>query len=54
MGQRKAFYRPGIRAVYQNNETTFLTNKEVKPVDPVQMNIYHSITYRKDLNRLHF
>ena len=40
--------------MYQNNEMTFLKNKEVQPVDPVQMNIYHSITYRKDLSWLHF
>ena len=27
---------------------------EVDPVQPVQMNIYESITYRKDLRSLHF
>ena len=29
-------------------------NKEVEPVEPVQMNIYQINTYRKDLSRLHF
>ena len=28
--------------------------KEVEPAQPVQMNIYQSNTYRKDLSRLHF
>ena len=27
---------------------------EVEPVEPVQMNIYQSNTYRKDLSWLHF
>ena len=27
---------------------------EVEPVEPVQMNIYESITYKKDLNWLYF
>ena len=27
---------------------------KVKPVEPVQMNIYQSNTYRKDLTWLHF
>ena len=38
----------------ENNEKTSLENKEVEPVEPVQMNIYQSNTYRKDLSRLHF
>ena len=29
-------------------------NKEVETVEPVQMNIYKSNTYRKDLSWLHF
>ena len=37
-------------AIYQNNEQTSLKNKEVEPVEPLQMNIYQSNTYRKDLN----
>ena len=41
-----------ILAIYQNNELTSLKNKEVEPVEPVQMNIYQSNTYRKDLSRL--
>ena len=31
-----------------------LENKEVEPVEPVQMNIYQSNNYRKDLSWLHF
>ena len=29
-------------------------NEEVRPVQPVQMNIYQSNTYRKGLSRLYF
>ena len=29
-----------------------LENKEVQPVEPVQMNMYQSNTYRKDLSWL--
>ena len=43
-----------MHAIYQNNEKTLLGNKEVKPVEPVQMNIYQSNVYRKDLSWLHF
>ena len=35
-------------AVYQNKEQLSLKNKEVELVEPVQMNIYQSNTYRKD------
>ena len=35
--------------MYENNEYTSLKNKDVEPVDPVQMNINQSSTYRKDL-----
>ena len=35
--------------MYQNNEYTSLKNKDVEPVDPVQMNINQSSTYRKDM-----
>ena len=38
----------------QNNEYTSHKNKEVEPVEPVQMNIYQINTHRKDLNWLHF
>ena len=31
-----------------------LEKKEVEPVEPVQMNIYQSNTYSKDLSWLHF
>ena len=41
-------------AIQQNNVQTSIENKEVEPVEPVQMNIYQSNTYRKDLSRLHF
>ena len=30
-----------------------LKNKEVEPVEPVDMNIYQSNTYQKDLSWLH-
>ena len=40
-------------AVYQNNEQTFLQNKDVEQFEPVQMNIYQSNTYTKDLSFLH-
>ena len=40
--------------IYQNNEYTFLENKEVELVEPVQMNTYQSNTHRKDLIWLHF
>ena len=30
--------------VYQNNKQTSLKNKEVEPIEPVQMNIYQSST----------
>ena len=63
MGQRKAFYGQRIpessctkeetfnidknHAIYQNNEWTSLENKEVEPVEPVQMSVYQSNIYRK-------
>ena len=40
--------------VYQNNKYTSLVNNEVEPTEPVQINIYSSNTYRKDLSWLHF
>ena len=36
------------------NEYTSLENKDVEPVELVQMNIYQSNTYRKDLGWLCF
>ena len=42
------------QGICQNNEQTSLENKEVEPVEPVQMIIYRSNTYGKDLSRLHF
>ena len=36
------------------NGQTYLRNKEVEPVEPVQMYMYQSNTYRKDLSWLHF
>ena len=41
-------------AIYQNNKQTSLENKELEPVQPVQMNTYQSNTYRKVLSWLHF
>ena len=41
-------------AIYQNNEQTSLEKKEVEPLQPIQMNIYQSNTYRKNLSWLHF
>ena len=35
-------------------EQTSLKNKEVEPVEPVQMNIYQYNIYRTDLSLLHF
>ena len=35
-------------------EKTSLERKEVDPVEPAQMNIYQSNTYRKDLDWLYF
>ena len=40
--------------ICQNNELTSLENKEVEPVELVQMIIYQSNNYGKDLSRLHF
>ena len=40
--------------IYHNNMQTYLENKEVKPVEPVQMNIYQINNYRKDLSWLYF
>ena len=40
--------------MYQTNDLTSLENKEVEPVQPVQINIYQSNTYKKDLSWLHF
>ena len=39
---------------YQNNKYTSIKNKEVEPVEPVQIHIYQSNTYRKGLSWLHF
>ena len=41
-------------ATNQNNEWTCHNNEEKKPVQSVQMNIYQSNSYRKDLSWLHF
>ena len=44
--QKMNFMRP--------KEKTSLERKEVDPVEPAQMNIYQSNTYRKDLSWLYF
>ena len=62
IGQRKTFYSPcniwkqckENHESYQNNVWISHKNKELKPVQPVQMNIYTSNTFRKDFFRLHF
>ena len=36
------------------NDQTSVENKEEEPLESVQMNIYQSNTFRKDLNWLHF
>ena len=36
------------------SEQISLKNKEVKPVKPIQNNIYQSNAYRKELSLLHF
>ena len=41
-------------ANYQNNKYNSIENTEVEPAKPVQMNIYQSNTYGKDLSWLHF
>ena len=48
--------RNGDRKIIQSIRitTTLLKRNEVEPVEPVQMNIYQSNTYRKDLHLLHF
>ena len=40
--------------IYQNNKQSPHENEEVKPVEPVHINIYQSNTYRKGLAWLHF
>ena len=40
-------------AIYQKKEQTSLENKDAEPLEPVQMNIYQSNTYSKDLRFLH-
>ena len=39
---------------YYNNEWTYHENMEVEPVQPVQMKIQQSNTYRKDSNWLYY
>ena len=36
-------------ATYHNKQRTSLENNEAQPVQPVQINIYQSNIYRKDL-----
>ena len=40
--------------IYHSNKYAYLENKEVEPVEPVQINICQSNTYRKGLSWLHF
>ena len=48
--------RNGDRKIMQSmkKRVDLLDNKEVEPVEPLQMNIYQSNIYRKSLNWLHF
>ena len=48
-GDKKNMQSIRIMCIYN-----VLKNKEVEPAEPVQMNIYQSNTYRKDLSWLHF
>ena len=41
-------------AIYQNKKWISLENKEGEPVEPIQLTINQSNTYRKDLSWLHF
>ena len=36
--------------MYQHNEYNSLQNKEVEPVEPIQMKVYQKHTYRKNLS----
>ena len=50
-------YRNGDKKIMQSikiTSRTTLKNKEVEPVEPVQMNIYQSNAYRKDFSWLNF
>ena len=38
------------QAISLNKESTSHDNKKVEPIEPVQINIYQSNTYRKDLS----
>ena len=49
-----ATWRQKSHAIYQNNEKTSPENKELEPAEPVQISIYPSNTYRKDLSWLQF
>ena len=48
--------RNGDRRIRQSirNKQTSIENKQVEPVEAVQMSIYQSNTFRKDLSWLHF
>ena len=37
-------------AIYQHNKDNSLQNKEVEPVEPIQMKVYQKHTYRKILS----
>ena len=50
----KEFRNLFVPGTYQNNEWTYHENEEVEPFQPIQMNIYQSNIYRKDLSWLHF
>ena len=50
----KKGYKGGSVVIMSTKQYTSLENKEVEPVELLQMNIYQNNTYRKDLSWLHF
>ena len=55
---RKETVDTGILATFKNGDTkimqSIIENKEMEPAETVQMNIYQSNTYRKNLSWLYF
>ena len=55
---RKETVDTGILVTFRNGDTkimqSIIENKEMEPAEIVQMNIYQSNTYRKNLSWLYF
>ena len=55
---RKETVDTGILVTFKNGDTkimqSIIENKEMEPAETVQMNIYQSNTYRKNLSWLYF